>query len=155
MKIFIGADHAGFEMKEALKPFLEELGHGVVDHGADEYNIEDDYPDFIIPVAKDVAQAEGALGIVIGGSGQGEAIAANRLKGVRAVVFNGQYEPRDGREVPDEVILTREHNDANILSLGARFLSIDDAKRTVTKWLATPFSADARHVRRLEKVDNL
>jgi len=155
MKIFIGADHAGFEMKEALKPFLEELGHEVVDKGAAEYDEDDDYPDFIIPVAKDVAKNENTLGIIIGGSGQGEAIAANRIKGVRAVVFNGQYEPRGGREVPDEIILSREHNDSNILSLGARFLSIDDAQRAVSKWLATPFSSDERHVRRLQKIDNI
>lgn len=155
MKIYLGTDHAGFEIKEELKPFLEELGHEVKDQGASEYNEEDDYPDFIIPVAKAVASDKESRGIILGGTGQGEAIAANRIKGVRAVVFNGQYEPHGGREVPDEIIMSREHNDANILSLGARFLTADEAKRAITKWLATPFSEEERHIRRLEKIENL
>ena len=153
MKIYIGTDHAGFEMKEELKPFLEELGHEVKDQGASEYSKDDDYPDFIIPVAQAVSTDKGAKGIILGGTGQGEAITANRIKGIRAVVFNGQYEPYDGREVPDEIIMSREHNDANILSLGARFLTADEAKRAITKWLATPFSEDERHIRRIKKID--
>ena len=155
MKIYIGTDHAGFEMKEELKPFLEELGHEVIDQGASEYNENDDYPDFIIPVAQAVSSDKEAKGIILGGTGQGEAIAANRINGVRAVVFNGQYEPHGGRIVPDEIIMSREHNDANIISLGARFLTADEAKRAITKWLATPFSEDERHVRRLQKIDSL
>lgn len=155
MKLFIGTDHAGFELKEELKVFLEDQGYTIEDMGAHELDPEDDYPDYIIPVAKAVATNPEVKGIILGGSGQGEAIVANRFKGIRAVVFNGQYEPHDGREVPDEIIISREHNDSNILSLGARFLSADDAKRAVTKWLATPFSADERHLRRIEKIDNL
>src|SRR5262245_51792344 len=123
MKIFIGADHAGFELKQKLIPFLCELGHEVEDKGAFKLTPDDDYPDFIIPVAREVAEAPDEVrGIVIGGSGQGEAMAANRFKGVRAIVFNGQYEPKDGREIPHEIETAREHNNANILSLGARFL---------------------------------
>jgi ribose 5-phosphate isomerase B len=154
MKIHIGSDHAGFGLKELLKPFLSGLGYEVVDHGADVYDEEDDYPDFIRPTALAVANDPSAMGIVIGGSGQGEAIVANRIKGVRAVVFNGQYEPKDGRVVPHEIILSRQHNDANVLSLGARFLSEQDAKQAVKIWLETPFSNDTRHIRRLKKIDN-
>lgn len=155
MKIVIGTDHAGFELKEELKKFLEEQGHTVEDKGAHELDPTDDYPDFITPVAEAIANDTEVKGIILGGSGQGEAIAANRHEGVRAVVFNGQYEPHDGREVPDEIILSREHNDSNILSLGARFLSLDDAQRAVTKWLATPFSGDEKHIRRIKKIDNI
>lgn len=155
MKIFIGGDHAGFELKKEIIEFLKSEGHDVTDFGAFELKPEDDYPDFVIPVAKAVASNPLSRGIIIGGSGQGEAICANRFSGVRAVVFNGQYRPKDGRELPDEIILSREHNDANILSLGARFLNFDEAKKAVKKWLNTAFSGDERHVRRLSKIDNL
>jgi ribose 5-phosphate isomerase B len=154
-KIHIAADHAGFELKQELIKFLEQKQYEVVDHGAFEYDEDDDYPDFIFPAAKSVVLdgEQGAKGIVIGGSGQGEAIAANRINGVRAVVFNGQYEPADGREVPQEVITARQHNDANILSLGARFLSINEAKEAVETFLETDFSGDDRHIRRLQKIE--
>jgi len=156
MKIFIGADHAGFEMKQELMPFLRDLGHEVVDKGATEFNADDDYPDFIIPVAKEVAKSpDDVRGIVIGGSGQGEAMAANRFKGVRAIVFNGQYAPKDGRHIPHEIETARAHNNANILSLGARFLNEAEAKEAVKLWLDTPFSNDERHVRRLKKIDEI
>ncbi len=156
MKIFIGADHAGFEMKEKLVLFLRDLGHEVEDKGAFKLTPGDDYPDFIIPVARAVAgDPEVLRGIVIGGSGQGEAMAANRLKGVRAIVFNGQYEPKDGREIPHEIETARQHNNANILSLGARFLNETEAKEAVKLWLDTPFSNDERHVRRLQKIDTI
>lgn len=154
-KIHIGADHAGFELKESLIQFLEQKHYEVIDHGAFEYDEDDDYPDFIFPVAKAVSLDPQTKGIVIGGSGQGEAIAANRIPGVRAVVFNGQYEPKDGREVPHEIIISREHNDANILSLGARFLSAEEAQEAVEQWLDTEFSGDDRHIRRLSKIDQL
>lgn len=153
-KIFIAADHAGFQIKQELMPFLRDLGYEVQDFGAFEFNAEDDYPDFIVPLARDISASGGSQkGIIIGGSGQGEAMAANRFPHVRAVVFNGQYEPKDGRVVPHEIIVSREHNDANILSLGARFLSEKDAKDAVEVWLATKFSNDPRHVRRLEKIE--
>ena len=156
MKIFIGCDHAGFELKQVLVPFLRELGNEVYDKGAHEFNPEDDYPDFIIPVAREVAKnSENCRGIIIGGSGQGEAMAANRFHGVRAAVFNGQYEPRDGRAVPQEIVIIREHNNSNILSLGARFLSVEEVKSAVELWLKTPFTLEERHSRRLKKLEEL
>lgn len=161
--IYIGSDHAGYEMKEELKKFLEMREYEVVDHGAYEYDEDDDYPDFIFPVAQDVILDPNSVGIILGGSGQGEAIAANRVRGVRAVVFNGQYNPKvnlddnleNDREIPNEIVLSRQHNDANILSLGARFLTIDEAKDAVEMWLETEFSGDERHVRRIEKLDTM
>lgn len=158
MKIFIGADHAGYELKTKLIPFLQSLGHEIVDNGAYGYAEYDDYPDFIEQVANMVSHSPDsskARGIILGGSGQGEAILANKYPHVRAVVFNGQYVPSDGRQVPDEIFLSRDHNDSNILSLGARFLSEEEAKDAVREWLETPFSAEERHVRRLEKVEKL
>lgn len=161
MEIHIGSDHAGFELKEALVERLEKDGYEVVDYGAYEYDEDDDYVDYIAPVARAVSEASydtqrdpahRAVGIVIGGSGQGEAIVANRWPGVRAAVFNGQYEPLDGREVPDEIALSRQHNDANVLSLGARFLSVEEAVDAVERWIETPFSGEERHMRRLEKI---
>lgn len=144
MKIFIGSDHAGFELKEKLIPFLKELGHEVVDKGAFELNPTDDYPDFVMPVAEEVSKDPEARGIVLGGSGEGEAIATDRFPHVRtAVWYGGNLEP---------VRLSREHNDANILSLGARFITEDEAKTAVKLWLITPFSGDDRHVRRIEKL---
>lgn len=154
--ILIAADHAGFELKRELIPFMRDLGYAVRDMGAFEFDAEDDYPEFIAPLAQEISESGGTnRGIVIGGSGQGEAIVANRFPHVRAAVFNGQYEPRDGRVIPHEIIIAREHNDANVLSLGSRFLSVKDAKEAVKTWLTTPFSGDARHVRRLEKIDGL
>jgi ribose 5-phosphate isomerase B len=160
-KIHIGADHAGFELKESLIKFLEMQDYDVTDYGAYEYDEYDDYPDFIFPVAQNVVIDADAVGIVIGGSGQGEAIAANRLRGIRAVVFNGQYNPsvnfdespENDIEIPNEIILSRQHNDSNILSLGARFLSDQEAKDAVTLWLETEFSGEERHVRRLDRLD--
>lgn len=155
MKIFIGGDHAGFELKGKLIEFLKSEGHDVTDFGAHELRSEDDYPDYVIPVARAVAADPISRGIIIGGSGQGEAICVNRFSGIRAVVFNGQYDPTDGREVPDEIKLSREHNDANVLSLGARFLNFEEAREAVSEWLATPFSGDERHIRRLEKIEEI
>lgn len=146
MKIFIGSDHAGFELKQKLTPFLKELGHEVQDKGAFEYMETDDYPDFIQPVAEAVAsEPERSRGIVIGKSGQGEAMQANRMKGVRAAVYYG-----GNLEI---VKLSREHNDSNVLSLAAGFLSPEDAKAVVKDWLETSFSGEARHVRRINKLD--
>jgi len=147
MKIFIAADHAGFHLKRQLIQYLKVKGLEVEDCGAYELDEADDYPDFIIPCAQKVAlrQAQGHddFGIVIGGSGQGEAICANKVKGIRAAVYYGG---------PDEIAkLAREHNDANILSLGARFLSVDNAKRAISLWLEAKFEG-RRHQRRLEKI---
>ncbi len=155
-KIFIASDHAGFELKNELMTFLRDLGYEVKDFGAFEFNADDDYPDFIAPLAKAVSESGGTeKGIILGGSGQGEAMVANRFPHVRAVVFNGQYKTNDDRHIPEEIITSREHNDANILSLGARFLSEKDAKDAVEVWLATPFSNDERHVRRIKKLDEI
>jgi ribose 5-phosphate isomerase B len=154
MKIYIATDHAGFELKEKLVPFLGEMGHEVVDKGAFKLDENDDYPDFIAEASREVSLANSVdvRGIILGGSGQGEAIVANKFPHVRAVVFNGQYESKDGSEVPDEIFLTRSHNDSNILSLGARFITEDIAKRAVREWLDTPFSGEERHIRRINKI---
>ena len=157
-KIFIASDHAGFELKKDLKQILENQGFEVKDFGAFNLDTDDDYPDFIKPLAKEMSEiiltGVGVKGIIIGGSGQGEAICANRFKGIRAVVFNGQYAPRDGREVPDEIVISREHNDANILSLGARFLDLEEASEAVLKWIRTEFTNEERHIRRIRKIDS-
>ena len=145
MKIYLGTDHAGFELKEAIKSFLEEKGHDVEDKGAHWYDGEDDYPDFIRPTAEAVAADNDSRGIIFGGSGQGEAMCANRVKGVRAAVFYGG---------PQEIVkLSRQHNNANILSLGARFISEDEALEVVELWLGTTFERE-QHRRRIEKLDN-
>lgn len=146
MKIFIAADHAGFYLKKTLVQYLELKGYEVEDCGADVLDENDDYPDFIIPCARKVIGDAGSVGIVIGGSGNGEAIAANKVKGVRAAVYNG------GKI--EIARLAREHNDANVLSLGARFISPDDAKRAVTLWLETDFEG-GRHARRLAKIKDI
>jgi len=155
MKIYIGADHAGFEMKKHLVKMLQDEKYPVNDMGAKFFDSKDDYPDFCAPVAEAVSKDENARGIVIGGSGQGEAIIANKFPNVRAIVFNGQYKPTDGYFVPEEIMITRQHNDANVLSLGARFLSNNEAERAVKLWLHTPFSGDERHKRRIEKIKKI
>ncbi len=149
MKIYIGTDHAGFELKEELKKFLKDLGCEVEDKGAYEFNREDDYPDFILPVVKavaeDIAKDLDSRGIVIGGSGQGEAIVANKVKNIRAAVVYDEYSAR----------MSRDHNDANIVSLGTRTLSADKAKKLVKLWLETPFSNEERHKRKIEKIKTI
>ena len=144
MIIHIATDHAGLELKEKVKSYLSKLDYEVVDHGAYEYDALDDYPDFIFPCADAVSNDSNSKGIILGGSGQGEAMAANRVKGVRAAVFyNG----------PDEIIkLSRQHNDANILSLGARFMSDQEMYKIIELWLSTDFES-GRHKRRIEKLD--
>ena len=145
MKIDLATDHAGLELKDKIKLYLTELGHEVIDHGAHEYDALDDYPDFIFPCAKAVAQDDQSRGIILGGSGQGEAMAANRIKGIRAAVYyNG----------PEEIIeLSRQHNNANILSLGARFMSEKEIYRIIEIWFDTDFE-EGRHQRRINKLDN-
>lgn len=145
MKIFIGTDHAGFELKNQIVVFLRERGYEVEDMGAHEFSPNDDYPDFIRPVAQAVARQKGSLGIVLGASGQGEAIVANRVRGVRAAVYYGGN--------PEIVTLSKEHNDANILSLGARFLPVNEALLVIDLWLRTEFSHEERHARRIRKID--
>lgn len=146
MKIYLGTDHAGFNLKEKLIPFLKSLGHSVIDKGAFSYNKNDDYPDYIKPVAKAVSRNVKNRGIILGASGQGEAIVANRFKGIRAAVYYGGSEKI--------VKLSRMHNNANILSLGARFLTEQQAKKAVSLWLSTAFSKDKRHEMRIKKIDS-
>jgi len=149
MRVHFATDHAGFELKEELVNFVaNDLGYEVVDHGAKELDPTDDYPDYVAEAAAAVAAAgKDGRGIVIGKSGQGEAMAANRFPGVRAMVYYS---------APLEVaILSREHNDSNVLSLGAGFISTEEAKTVVQRWLATDFSGDERHVRRNQKLDKL
>lgn len=154
MKVVFASDHAGFELKEELMPFVKTLGFEVEDLGPFQYDAQDDYPDFMSKVARAVSEnPRETRGIIMGGSGQGEAIVANRFPNVRAVVFNGQYEPKDGRIVPDEIAISRIHNDANVLSLGTRFLSESDARDAVKKWLETPFPEEERHLRRIKKIE--
>jgi ribose 5-phosphate isomerase B len=154
-KIYFAADHAGFLLKEVLKPFVASLGYEIEDCGATAHTENDDYTDYISIAARAVSEDSiNRMAIVLGGSGQGEAIVANRFPHVRAVVFNGQYvSPDENRDIPNEIVLSREHNDANILSLGARFLSEEEAKNAVRLWLATPFSHDERHIRRIAKIE--
>ena len=148
MKIYLATDHAGFGLKEKLKTFLRGEGHQVEDCGAFAYSPDDDYPDFIRLAAAAVsADPEGSRAIILGGSGQGEAIAANRFLGVRAVVYYG------GR--PEIIKLSREHNDANVLSFGARFVGDEEALQAARDWLAAPFSGEERHRRRIRKLDSL
>ena len=144
MKIHLATDHAGLELKNALKNNLINKNHDITDHGAYEYDALDDYPDFIFPCANAVASDPSSRGIILGGSGQGEAMAANRIKGIRAAVFyNG----------PIEIVkLSREHNDANILSLGARFMSEKEIYDVIEIWLNVSFDG-GRHKRRIEKLD--
>lgn len=154
-KIYFAADHAGFLLKEVLKPFVVQLGYEIEDCGASTHVEDDDFTDYVSIAARAVsADPVNRIAIVLGGSGQGEAIVANRFPHVRAVVFNGQYvSPDESREIPNEIVLSREHNDANVLSLGARFLSEEEAKNAVKLWLGTPFSNDERHIRRIAKIE--
>lgn len=146
MKVYLAADHRGFELKEKIKAWLADWGYEFHDFGAFQYNPEDDYPDFIRKAAEAVANdPEQSRGIILGGSGQGEAMVANRHKGVRAAVYYGGS---------DKIIkLSREHNDANILSFGTFFLDEETIKKAVKLWLETPFGGEERHKRRIEKID--
>lgn len=159
MKIYLACDHAGFALKNVLSEQLALQGHEVEDCGAYELNPDDDYPDFVTPLAKKVADDAGSFGIIAGGSGQGEAMCANRVHGIRAAVFYGPmpaYEALDregghSQDGYDAVRLSRRHNDANVLSLGARFVSPAQADEAVRTFLSTEYTQDERHVRRLAK----
>ncbi len=154
MRIILASDHAGFDLKEVLKQYMASLGHEVEDMGAYAYDEYDDYPGLIAPAARAVsADPERVRAIVLGGSGQGEAIVANRFPNVRAVVYNGESRGAVFNDL-DEVALSRMHNDANVLSLGARFLTPDEAKAVVKKWLETPFSGKERHRRRIRAIED-
>src|SRR3990167_6201135 len=155
MKFFIGTDHAGYVLKEKLVSSLKAQGHEVKDKGAYEYNEHDDYPDFVIPVAQEVSKdPDNSRGIVMGATGQGEAIAANKFSHVRAVVYYGE-----GKSVVDDeaniIVRSREHNNSNILSLGARYLREEEMMSAVDLWLNTSYTGTERHVRRLAKIDKI
>lgn len=146
--IAIASDHAGFELKQEIISFLKGDGYEIVDHGAWKIDANDDYPDFVKLVARDVSRHPDSLrGIVLGGSGTGEAIVCNRFPNVRAVSYYGGN--------VEIISLSREHNDANILSLGARFIGLPEAKMVIQEWLNTSFPEDERHKRRIEKIDKL
>jgi ribose 5-phosphate isomerase B len=142
MRVHIATDHAGFELKKYLIKALTEDGHEVVDHGPHSYDAEDDYPVFCIPAAEAVVADPGSLCIVIGGSGNGEQIAANKVVGVRAALA---YDF-------DTAKLGRQHNDANVVSIGARMHTQEEALEMVRLFLATPFSGDPRHARRIAQL---
>ncbi|MGW4642619.1 ribose-5-phosphate isomerase [Sphaerisporangium sp. NPDC004334] len=142
MRVYIAADHAGYELKNHLVSWLKEHGHDVVDDGPFVYDAEDDYPAFILRAAEGVVNDPGSLGIVIGGSGNGEQIAANKVRGVRAALAWSE----------ETASLSRQHNDANVISLGARMHSLEEATRFVEVFLSTPFSGEQRHQRRIDQI---
>ena len=142
MRIHIGADHAGLELKGALIEHFSSQGHEVKDHGPFQYDALDDYPDFCIPAAEAVVKDPGSLGIVIGGSGNGEQIAANKVKGVRAALA---WSIKTAK-------LAKQHNNANVISIGGRMHSIDECKAILDAFINEPFSNDERHIRRIDKI---
>ncbi|MFL1381098.1 MULTISPECIES: ribose-5-phosphate isomerase [unclassified Nocardiopsis] len=139
MRVYLGSDHAGYELKEHLVSWLKERGHEVVDAGPFVYDAVDDYPPFVLRAAQGVAADPGALGVVIGGSGNGEQIAANKVAGVRAALAWSE----------DTARLAREHNDANVLGIGGRMHTLEEATRFVEVFLETPYSDEDRHTRRI------
>lgn len=161
MKIAVATDHAGFEQLQQLKTYLESEGHECRDFGPETFDAGDDYPDFIFPAAKAVASGECEAGIIMGGSGQGEAMAANRVKGVRCTLFYSPARPKaavdaegTASEDPYEILrLSRQHNHANMLSLSGRFLTLDEMKQAIKVWIGTPYSDNERHARRVRKLD--
>jgi ribose 5-phosphate isomerase B len=142
MRVHLGSDHAGFDLKTKITARLRELGHEPIDHGPDAFVADDDYPVYCLRAAEGTVRDPGSLGIVIGGSGNGEAIAANKVRGVRCAVA---YDATTAR-------LGREHNDANVLSLGARMIGEAVALELVAIFVATPFSGDPRHARRIAQL---
>ena len=144
MRIHIGADHAGLELKSALIQHFTAKGHEVKDHGPYEYDALDDYPDFCIPAAQAVVNDPGSLGIVIGGSGNGEQISANKVKGVRAALAWSVETAK----------LAKQHNNANVVAIGGRMHSIDECKTILDAFIAEPFSNDERHIRRINKISD-
>ena len=142
MRIHIGSDHAGLELKAALIEYLQSKGHDVNDHGPHEYDAVDDYPDFCIPAAIATVADPSSLGIVLGGSGNGEQIAANKVKGVRAALAWSIATAQ----------LAKEHNDANVVGIGARQHTQDEAFAIIEAFLETPFSQAERHIRRIGQI---
>ena len=144
MRIHIGSDHAGLELKAELIKHLTDNGHDVTDHGPHEYDALDDYPDFCIPAAEAVAKDPSSLGIVLGGSGNGEQMAANKVKGIRAALAWSIETAK----------LARDHNNANVIAVGGRMHEISFVKEIIDAFIASPFSNDERHVRRIKKISD-
>jgi ribose 5-phosphate isomerase B len=142
MKVYLGTDHAAFELKENIKKFLNEQGYEIEDCGAATFDPNDDYPDFCSVAAKRVAENPGSFGVVFGKSGAGEAIVANKIHEIRAFLAVNE----------ENVRLARQHNDANVISLGSAIVSEEEAKNLVKLFLETPFSNEERHARRIEKI---
>lgn len=140
MRVHLGADHAGYELKNHLVTWLRERGHDPVDHGAHEYDAEDDYPPFCVEAARSVLDEPGSLGIVIGGSGNGEQIAANKVPGIRCALTWSV----------ETAQLARQHNNAQVMGIGARMHSLEEAERIVEAFLTTPWSEAERHQRRID-----
>lgn len=161
MIIALSTDHAGFEQLKRLTDFLTHQGHECLNFGPANYDENDDFPDYVFPAAQAVAEGRAEFGIIMGGSGQGEAMAANRIKGVRCAVYYGPAHAlgsvdNDGHpsnDLYDILRLTRFHNNANMLSIGARFVGQSGVEHVVTEWLNTNFSGEERHSRRIAKLD--
>ena len=155
-KIFVGSDHAGFGLKSKLIPYLKELGYEVEDKGAFEYKEDDDYPDYIIPVAREISHRPNDVrGIVLGGSGQGEGMAANKFSDVRATVFYGEKQCVVIEEHESIIKISRADNNANLLSLGARFITEEEMRSAVKEWLDTPFKNEEKYQRRISKMNRI
>ena len=144
--VYISGDHAGFKLKEKLKKFLEKKNLTIIDYGPREYNKSDDYPDFVVPMARAVKKTKNSIGLIIAGSGQGESIATNKTKGIRTALYHGGS---------TKIVQTaRAHDDANILSLGSRFVTESEAKKAINLFLKTKFEK-GRHKRRVNKISKL
>lgn len=140
VRLHIGGDHAAYELQRELVRWLGEEGHEVIDHGPQDYDAQDDYPVFVLRAAQGVAGDEGSLGVVLGGSGNGEQMAANKVSGIRAALAH----------TTDLAQLAREHNDAQVISIGARMTTVEEAKEIVRTFVATAFSGAQRHQRRID-----
>lgn len=143
--IYLGTDHAGYELKEKLKPIIEKLGYTPVDCGAFAYDKDDDYPDFCAEAARKVKEDPGSFGIVLGKSGAGECIVANKVNGIRCFLAINEKNVR----------LAREHNDANVMSMGSDFINESDFELLLKTFLETPFSNEERHKRRIAKISTI
>jgi ribose 5-phosphate isomerase B len=161
MKIALATDHTGFEQLKQLESYLISLGHSCQNFGPQEFVPGDDYPDFIRPAAEALGRGDFERGVIMGGSGQGEAMVANRVHGVRCALFYGPAVPtravdaegHQSRDPYEIVRLSREHNNANMLSLAARFTTVEEMQQVLKIWLETEFSGDEHHARRNKKID--
>lgn len=163
MKVYLATDHAGFELKNKVAEFLRKEGFEVKDCGPFSYDKDDDYPDFISKAAQKVSEDPESFGIIFGGSGQGEAIVANKFKNVRCALFYGPAIPPIATDItgkesddPFEMLrLTREHNNSNMLSIGVRFITEADALNAIKLFLSSKYSGEERHARRIEKIKKI